>query len=102
MTRGGSDVDLLERHRLGLSEPVEVAGDDPGDVARPAAARFVASRRAAHVGLTATKLEPELARSEDPRTAVYLVDLTRGAVKLVVNCRTGLVRIWVGPGTALP
>ena len=39
MTRGGSDVDLLERHRLGLSEPVEVAGDDPGDVARPAAAR---------------------------------------------------------------
>jgi len=71
-------------------------------VGRAAAARFVSSRRAAHVGLTAAKLEPELVRSEDPRTAVYLVDLTRGTVKLVVNCRTGLVRIWVGPGLRLP
>jgi hypothetical protein len=75
-------------------------------VQRRAIASFVSDRYRRGDGWTATRLSPPVGRAGLPAEAVYGVELrlsragavsrTSGA-KVVVDCRSGLVRRWVGP-----
>jgi hypothetical protein len=69
-------------------------------------ARFVRRRYAAGDGWTALSLLPPAGRAGLPRTAVFtlrLAVLIRGqvnkpqSVKVVIDCRSGLLAMWVGP-----
>jgi hypothetical protein len=76
-------------------------------VGRAAISEFVSARRGAGDGWSAVALGPPLGRVNLPERAVYALRLrvsrrqlvwADGAAKLVVDCRSGAVARWVGPG----
>jgi hypothetical protein len=79
-------------------------------IGRTAIARFAAARYAAGDGFTAAVVRAPTRRPVR-RPAVYAVELVltardstlrAGLAKVVVDCRSGLIRRWVGPATPLP
>jgi hypothetical protein len=82
---------------------------EPGRRGRAAIARFVSRRYDAGDGWTGTALRPP--RRTGARTVVYGVDLllsslgkplTSSGAKVVFDCRSGLIRSWIGPAVAAP
>ncbi len=79
---------------------------------RPAIARFVGNRYRAGDGWTATRLLVPQASAGLPSKAVFGVGLrvsyqgreaaARVGAKLVLDCRSGFVRAWIGPALKLP
>ena len=78
---------------------------------RAAIAQFARDRHRAHDGWTATGLSGPTGRVGLPAEAIYGLDLqvsSRGAFyadghsKIVIDCRSGLVRHWVGPALSPP
>lgn len=68
---------------------------------------FVAERHEAGDGWSATKLQPPTGQAGSPDEATYGLALRvsqpgelvrRGGAKLIVDCRSGLLVTWVGPG----
>jgi hypothetical protein len=82
-----------------------------GSVGRAQIARFAAARAAAGDGWTATVLHAPVGKPAPPTRAVYGLGLRiyrnglaarSGGAKLVVDCRSGLLLKWIGPGTTAP
>jgi hypothetical protein len=77
---------------------------------RPRIASFARRRAAKGDGWTAAKLDPPTGSEGLPREAVYGIALQvsspkgggEGGVKLVIDCRSGLIARWVGPALAEP
>jgi hypothetical protein len=77
-----------------------------GHITRSDIARYVQSRHRAGDGWTGVVLLPPQRRAHPPNDAIYGLALTvrlgsqtqtgRGA-KIVIDCDTGLVRVWLGP-----
>lgn len=80
-------------------------------VGRAPLRRFAGDRYARGDGWTASAVVPPSGRANLPQEGIYRLDLrvtSRGApfgaggAKVVVDCRTGLITVWVGPGIAAP
>lgn len=78
---------------------------------RAAITRFAAGRIAAVDGWTASELDPPYGRVSPRGTAAYAVTLAAftnglpdgaGIARMVVDCRSGLIREWTGPALPLP
>jgi hypothetical protein len=75
---------------------------------RPAIAAFAARRAMNGDGWTAARLDPPFGRAGLPVEAVYGLTLRLTwhggdtGVKLVIDCRSGLISRWVGPAVAPP
>lgn len=95
----------------GNFHPYSVSIPSVGFVTRTRIATFVRTRYRAGDGWTARALFPPRGRVGLPSKAVYglvLIVSYQGArvaetgVKLVLDCRSGLLRTWGGPALALP
>jgi hypothetical protein len=93
----------------GQFHPYTVSIHGTGFIGRPKIADFVRARYAAGDGWTATALHPP--RVGLPWKAVYgvrvrvshqTVAVAEQGAKLVVDCRSGLLRAWIGPAVQQP
>jgi hypothetical protein len=89
----------------GRFHPYTASSSGTGFVGRAKIAGFVGARHAAGDGWTGLSLHPP-AGGVSRGTAAYLLKLRLadrvGGAKLVVNCRSGLLRAWVGPAVGQP
>ncbi|SRR5712691_367457 len=78
---------------------------------RAAITRFATKRIAAVDGWTASELDPPVGRPGPPFAATYTVTLVAytngradgaGVARMIVDCRSGLIRDWTGPALPLP
>jgi hypothetical protein len=93
----------------GQFHPYTASIHGTGFIGRPKIAGFVRARYEAGDGWTATALHPP--RSALPWKAVYgvrlrvshqMVAVAEQGAKLVVDCRSGLLRGWIGPAVKQP
>lgn len=82
-----------------------------GFVGRPKIAAFARKRYVSGDGWTAIALQPPSGNVGLPERAIYqlmlrittrTVTFAEGGAKLVVDCRSGLVTAWIGPGVRQP
>jgi len=97
--------------REGVFRPYTASASVPRLVGRARIARFVLSRYRSGDGWTATALYPPRGTRDGPRSSVYRISLqlayqgsaiATGSSSLVIDCRAGLIRSWVGPAVARP
>jgi hypothetical protein len=89
----------------GQFHPYTASIHGSGFIGRAKIAGFVRARYVARDGWTGTSLHPPSGDALRDR-AVYLLRLRiaeqAGGAKLVVDCRSGLVHAWIGPGVRQP
>jgi hypothetical protein len=89
----------------GQFHPYTASIHGSGFIGRPKIAAFVRKRYAAGDGWTAIALHPPANFFGD--RAIYqlvlrVVNVGEGGAKLVIDCRSGLLSAWVGPGVSQP